>query len=65
MRYDKVRKNPPQLLSLTGFTVAEFDALLPTFKYEWDEYYSRYTLTGKLRERISYGRKTGLLPKEK
>ena len=62
MRYDKVRKNPPQMLSLTGFTVAEFDALLPTFKYKWDEYYSRYTLTGKLRERISYGRKTGLLP---
>jgi hypothetical protein len=62
MRYDKVRKNSSQMLSLTGFTVLEFEALLPTFKYEWEEYYSHYTLTGKVRERISYGRKTGLLP---
>jgi len=63
MQYDKVRKNPVQLLSLTGFTVAEFESLLPTFKYAWEEYYSHYTLKGKLRERFSYGRKTGLLPK--
>ena len=62
MKYDKVRKNAPQLLSLTGLTVSEFEALLPTFKYHWDEYYSHYTLKGKLRERISYGRKTGKLP---
>jgi len=62
MRYDKVRKNPAQLLSLTGFTVDEFDLLLPIFKNEWEEYYSHYTLRGKVRERISYGRKTGLLP---
>jgi hypothetical protein len=62
MRYDKVKKTPAQLLSLTGFTALEFEALLPTFKYEWDEYYSHYTLQGKVRERISYGRTTGLLP---
>ena len=62
MNYDKVRKNPVQLLSLTGFTVEEFESLLPIFKYEWEAYYSHYTLKGKVRERISYGRKTGLLP---
>ena len=62
MRYDGLRTNPPQLLSPTGFTLEEFDSLLPIFKYEWEEYYSHYTLKGKLRERISYGRKTGLLP---
>ena len=62
MNYDKVRKNAPQLLSLTSMTVIEFEALLPTFKYHWDDYYSHYTLKGKLRERISYGRKTGKLP---
>jgi len=62
MKYDKVKKNPVQLLSLTGFTVEEFESLLLTFKYEWDAYYSHYTLKGKVRERISYGRKTGLLP---
>jgi len=62
MKYEKVRKNAPQLLSLTSLTVSEFEALLPSFKDHWDEYYSRYTLKGKLRERISYGRKTGKLP---
>lgn len=62
MEYDKVRKNPVQMLSLTGFTVEEFDSLLSIFKSEWEEYYSHYTLRGKERERISYGRKTGLLP---
>ena len=62
MKYDKVKKNPPQLLSLTGFTSEEFESLLPTFKYKWEEYYSHYTLKGKLRERISCARKTGLLP---
>jgi len=62
MRYDKVRKNEAQMLSLTGLTVLEFEALLPSFQYHWDEYYTRYTLQGKLRERISYGRKTGKLP---
>ena len=62
MQYDNVKKKPIQLLSLTGFTVEEFDSLLSIFKYEWDESYSHYTLKGKLRERISYGRKTSLLP---
>jgi len=62
MRYDKLQKNAPQLLSLTSLTVSEFEAFLPSFKYHWDEYYSRYTLKGKLRERISYGRTTGKLP---
>jgi hypothetical protein len=62
MKYDKIRKNPKQLLSLTGFTVVEFEAFLPTFKYHWEEYYSHFTLTGKLRERISYNRKTSKIP---
>jgi hypothetical protein len=62
MKYDKIRKNPKQLLSLTGFTVVEFEAFLPTFKYHWEEYYSHFTLTGKPRERISYNRKSGKIP---
>jgi hypothetical protein len=62
VRYDKVKKNAPQVLSLTGFTVFEFESLLPIFKYEWEEYYSHFTLKGKVRERISYGRKTGKIP---
>ena len=62
MKYDKVRRNPKQLLSLTGFTVAEFEAFVPTFRYHWDAYYSHFTLKGKPRERISYNRKSSQLP---
>jgi hypothetical protein len=62
MKYDKVKKNVPQLLSLTSFTVSEFEALLPTFKEEWEAYYSHFTLKGEVRQRISYGRKSGKLP---
>lgn len=62
MKYNKIRKNPKQLLSLTGFTEVEFEAFLPTFKYHWEEYYSHFTLTGKIRERISYNRKTSKIP---
>jgi hypothetical protein len=62
MTYGKIRKNPVQFLSLTGFTFQEFETFLPAFKYQWDEYTSPYTLKGKVRERISYGRKSSLLP---
>jgi hypothetical protein len=53
MKYDKIRRNPKQLLSLTGFNVSEFEAFLPAFKYHWDEYNARFTLKGRVRRRIS------------
>jgi len=62
MKYDKIKKNEPQLLSLTGFTAVEFESLLPAFKCEWEEYYSHFTLEGNIRQRISYNRKTSKLP---
>lgn len=62
MNYDKIRRTPKQLLSLTGFSLSEFDSFLPTFKYHWDEYHSHFTLKGKPRVRISYGRKSSQLP---
>jgi hypothetical protein len=62
MKFDKVRRNPMQLLSLTGFTLSEFETFIPSFRHQWDAYYSRFTLTGKPRERISYNRKTSKLP---
>ena len=62
MKYDKVRRNPIQLLSLTGFTVTEFEAIVPTFEYHWTIYYSFFTLKGNPRIRISYNRKTSQLP---
>mgnify|MGYP003192308588 FL=1 len=54
MYYDKIRHRYSQVLAATGLTPAEFDALLITFKYHWDEYYSHFTLEGKVRQRISY-----------
>lgn len=46
MYYDKIRHRHSQVLAATGLTPAEFDALLITFKYHWDEYYSHFTLEG-------------------
>lgn len=43
MKYDKVRKTPSQLLSLTGFTELEFEAFVPCFEYHRQEYYSLTT----------------------
>ena len=60
MYYDKIRHRHSQVLAATGLTPAEFDALLITFKYHWDEYYSHFTLEGKVRQRISYNRKTSV-----
>ena len=49
MYYDKIRHRNNQVLAATGLTTVEFDALLTTFKYHWDEYYSHFTLEGKVR----------------
>jgi hypothetical protein len=62
MKYDTVKKNAPQLLSLTGFCVEDFEYLLPIFKFEWAEHNSRFTLDGKPRQRIYYNRKSTHLP---
>jgi len=62
MKYDKIRKNPSQVLGLTGFTVSEFEALLPCFKSHWDEFNEQYTLERKPRERRSYNRRSSVLP---
>lgn len=57
MKYDKIRKNPKQLLSLTGFSLSEFEAFLPSFKYHWEEYHPHFTLKGKSRIGILMAKK--------
>lgn len=57
MYYDKIRHRHSKVLAATGLTTVGFDALLIIFKYHWNEYYSHFTLEGKIRERISYNRK--------
>ena len=54
MKYDKI--NAVQQLSLTGFTIVEFEAFLPTFKYHWDEYYTHFS--GKIKKPRSRGHVT-------
>jgi hypothetical protein len=34
MKYEKVKKNLPQMVSLTGFTVSKLEVLLLFFKQE-------------------------------
>jgi hypothetical protein len=62
MQYEKIRKIPGQLLSMTGFTVDEFDSFLAHFKAQWDAYNEHFTLEGAPRQRLSYNRKNSLLP---
>ena len=63
MQYDKIKKRPVQFLGITGFTIADFDFLLPHFKIEWDNYNDIFTLEGKPRQRKSYSRTDSILPK--
>ena len=62
MYYDKIHHRHSQVLAATGLTPVEFEALLITFEYHWEEYYSHFTLEGKVRQRISYNRKTSVIP---
>jgi hypothetical protein len=62
LKYDKIRKNPAQFLSLTGFMPEKFDELALDFRVEWEQYSSHFTLEGKPRQRIALPRKTNVLP---
>jgi hypothetical protein len=62
IKLDRIRKNAAQFLSLTGFTVEEFDDLASEFRIEWEQYSSHFTLEGKPRQRIALPRKTNVLP---
>ena len=62
LKLDKLKKNPVQFLSLTGFLPEEFDELATEFRIEWDQYSSHFTLEGKERQRIELPRKTNVLP---
>lgn len=51
MNFETISAKPLELLSLTGYTLAEFESLLPYFETELSV--SKYTLEGKARERPS------------
>jgi hypothetical protein len=62
LKVDKVRKNPVQFLSLTGFSPDEFDELSLEFRNEWEEYSKHFTLEGKPRQRIALPQGKSILP---
>ena len=65
LKIEKIRKNPAQFLSLTGFTPEEFDELYSEFRNEWEQYCQQFTLEGKPRQRIALPRTTSILPSDR
>lgn len=53
MRYFKIKKNLPQLQSLTGLSPEAFEEFLFHFEQDWHDYITNYTLEGKPRIRLS------------
>ena len=49
MKYKEWQKNATRFLAMTGYTVNEFNRLLPYFKEAHDDYLTRFTLRGKFR----------------
>lgn len=52
--YQELSQKPRQFLALTGYTVEEFDALVPYFEAAFKKYVSEYRLDGKKRTRRRY-----------
>lgn len=54
IRYKKLSQNPRKFLAMTGYTVEEFEALLPYFGVEFENYVALYRLDGKKRTKRRY-----------
>ena len=52
--YEILSKYKPKFLAMTGYTVEEFEALLPTFQAEFEAYVSEYCLDGTKRKKRKY-----------
>ena len=53
-RYETLKHKPKQFLSLTGYTLEEFSALLPSFFKCFLEFVETQTLEGKRRKKRRY-----------
>lgn len=63
LRYQEIAKHPRKFLAMTGYTVQEFEALLPHFQAEFENYVAVYRLDGKKRLKRSYSEyKNSALP---
>ena len=52
--YARLSQKSKQFLALTGYTLEEFDALLPAFRNAFLMHMQTYTLEGKKRQKRSY-----------
>ena len=64
-RYETLKDTPKRFLSLTGYTLEEFSALLPSFSNRFLEFVETQTLEGKRRKKRRYTLyKNSCLPSE-
>lgn len=49
MKYEQWKSNPRRFLAMTGYTLEQFEKLLPDFREMHDEYLSSHYITGKPR----------------
>lgn len=61
MKYENIKHNTSQLVSLTGLTSSEFESLSAEFSVEFSAYITRFTIEGKPRVRAYKPRKTSNL----
>ena len=54
IRYQKLSKHRRKFLAMTGYTVEEFEGLLPHFRVEFEKHVAVYRLDGKKRVKRSY-----------
>jgi hypothetical protein len=54
LRYENLKNKPKAFLAFTGFTVEEFQILLPSFTVAWERYVQQHNLPPELRQR-GYG----------
>jgi hypothetical protein len=52
--YTELSQDPVRFLALTGYTVEEFQALLPSFQARFEQYVQTHTVEGKLRQKRLY-----------
>lgn len=57
LTYAEAKKKPSRFLSMTGLTVAEFEALLPSFEQAWDADVEQRLANQKRMRKVGGGRK--------
>ncbi len=62
LSYSKIKQSEGVMRSLTGLTLSQFDKLLPAFEHQFEKRYSKYNLSGVLRQRNQSQKASDKLP---